>query len=200
MLKDEDLPGKVQRKPLLQSFIRSTKAFHMMALIPQLQAVGAHNALAVTLNYAGKVKEALAIWRDLGTGLLDDPPGDGKEDSVQLLESLPLESDKTLEGLIWEFTPWLLTKDPPRALRIFTGTQSSHLPPEAVIPFFEAKAPAAVLPYLEWLVNKAGSKVAPPSSSPSSSPSSFLCSNCSNGISVVDCTTHRNQNTTHNWH
>ena len=56
----------------------------------------------------------------LGNGTLQDKESDGSEETVELLSSLDISQSYTNLQLIWEFSKWILTKNPEQGVKVLS--------------------------------------------------------------------------------
>jgi len=104
-------------------------------------------SLAVFFESQGRTKDALDVWRKLGTGELRDPPHNGVKQTVDAL-SRPTTDFET----VWEYADWLVRKHASEALKVFCSKEHEWNIDE-VSHYLEVRDPLTACKYLEMKVS-----------------------------------------------
>ena len=128
----------------VEAFVRANRgALHAASVETFLRARRMWHTLAVCYDVAGRVRDALGIWRRLGTGELADPPHNGVNETVAVLAR-----PTTPAALVWDYADWLVRAHASAALRVFLGSPRAWDVDE-VARYLEARDLPAARKYLE---------------------------------------------------
>lgn len=141
----------------LEKFVLVTKSLDMVDSRALLEREGLVHVLALLYQGAHMEREALSVWRDLGTGVHSEPGYDGVKDTVAFL------SASNNKALIFEFAPWVLKRRPEVGMDIFLKSKRSPALPHDVVLRFLEELPdlhdqKLRTKFLEYLVNEVGAK------------------------------------------